>query len=112
MNYRVTVLGEVYHNAHNWEIGFLVDIHSTKSRPIYCFMIQFIVSEGLNEHLFELHVRVDTETIFGNLQCRNFNCSSCRCLYRLHYEDHIDKNFQWTLEYLMMKCGMWSPEKT
>ena len=74
-------------------------------------MIQFSVREGLNEHLFELHAGVDTETILI-LQCRNFNCSSCRCLYRLHYEDHIDNNFQWTLEYLMMKCGMWSPEKT
>ena len=31
---------------------------------------------------------------------------------RLHYEDHIDNNFQWTLEYLILKCGMWSPEKT
>ena len=31
---------------------------------------------------------------------------------RLQYEDHMDNNFQWTLEYLMMKCGMWSPEKT
>ena len=41
-------------------------------------MIQFSV-----EHLFELHVRVDTQTIFGNLQCRKFNCSSCRCLYRI-----------------------------
>jgi hypothetical protein len=27
----------VYHNAHNWVKGFLVDIHSTQSRPIYCF---------------------------------------------------------------------------
>ena len=28
-------------------------------------------------------MRVDTQTIFGNLQCRKFNCSSCRCLYRI-----------------------------
>ena len=33
----------------------------------------------------ELHVRVDTQTTFGNLQCRQFNCSSCRCLYRIKY---------------------------
>ena len=26
---------------------------------------------------------LDTQTIFGNLQCRKFNCSSCRCLYRI-----------------------------
>ena len=83
MNYRVTVLGEVHHKAHNCVSGFLVDIHSTQSRPIYCFKIQFSVCEGLNENLFELHVRVDTQTIFGNLQCRKFNCSSCRCLYRI-----------------------------
>ena len=24
----------------------------------------------------------------------------------------MDNNFQWTLEYLLMKCGLWSPEKT
>ena len=28
-------------------------------------------------------MRVDTQTIFWNLQCRKFNCSSCRCLYRI-----------------------------
>ena len=72
MNYRVTVLGEVYHNAHNWVSGFLVDIHSTQSRPICCFMIQFNVREILNEHLFELHVRVDTETIFWEFEMQKF----------------------------------------
>jgi hypothetical protein len=66
MNYWFTVLREVYHDAHNWVSGFLVDIHFTQSGPIYCFMIQFSVREGLNAHLFELHVRVDTPTIFGN----------------------------------------------
>ena len=28
-------------------------------------------------------MRVDTQTIFGNLQCRKFNYSSCRCLYHI-----------------------------
>ena len=67
MNYWFTVLGEVYHNAHNWVSDLLVDIHSTQSRPTYCFKIQFSVREGLNENLFELHVRVDTQTTSENL---------------------------------------------
>ena len=33
--------------------------------------------------VFTTNFSLDTQTIFGNLQCRKFNCSSCRCLYRI-----------------------------
>ena len=45
----------------------------------YCM---HFLCKGLNEHLFELHVRVDTS---GNLQGKGFNCPSCRCLYRINF---------------------------
>ena len=30
-------------------------------------------------------MRVVTQSTFGNLQWRQFNCSSCRCLYRINF---------------------------